>query len=160
MADPTTPGDAVSNAKTDASNEADNQKACAEKDGADSVNQSQDDAKDSAGNVAKGGNVSNEGKKLADKEKAALEAKAKQRVEDAKQAALQMAAKNAQIAKDMAIAEAKNLLASQLGGLTPPSMGDLGGLGDNPMSGLSPKANNVEKEPQKLTDIKPSSPSV
>ena len=158
MADPTTPGDAVDNAKTDASTQAENQKAGAEKDGADSANQSQSDAKDSAGNVAKGGNVKDEGKKLADKEKAALEAKAKQRAEDAKQAALQMAAKNEQIAKDMAIAEAKNLLASQLGGLTPPSMGDL--MNNNPLSSLGKNANNVDKEPQKLTDIKPSSPSV
>lgn len=158
MADPTTPGDAVDNAKTDASAEADKQKAGAEKDGADSVNQAESDAANSANDVAKGGNVGDAGKKLADKEKAALEAKAKQRLEDAKQAALQMAAKNEQIAKDMAIAEAKNLLANQLGGLTPPSMGDL--MNDNPLQGLGQGANNIEKEAQKLTDIKPSSPSV
>ena len=161
MADPTTPGDAANNAKTDASNEADNQKAGAEKDGVDSANQGISDAGDSAGKVAKGGNVGDAGKDLAKKEAAQVEAKLKQREDAAKQAAIDMLKKNAEIAKQMAINEAKQAAMNELGSLmngmpniSKPDLGDLGGLGNN----LAPNA--LKNPTQKLTDIKPSEPSV
>jgi hypothetical protein len=161
MADPTTPGDAADNAKTDASNEADNQKAGTEKDGADAANQGMSDAGDSATKVAKGGNVGDAGKDLAKKEEEQVKAKAKEREEAAKKAAIDMVKKNAEIAKQMAIQEAKQAAMNELGsllggapGLTKPDLGDLGGLGNN----LAPNA--LKNPAQKLTDIKPSEPSV
>ena len=160
MADPTTPGDAVDNAKTDASNESDNQKAATEKSGADAANQGMSDAGDSATKVAKGGNAGDAAKDLAKKEEDQLKAKAKEREEASKQAAIDMAKKNAEIAKQMAINEAKQAAMNELGslmngapGLTKPDLGDLGNsLGQAP---------DLLKNPaQKLSGIKPSEPSV
>ena len=158
MADPNTPGDAVDNAKTDASNQTDNQKAGAEQDGAKAANQGISDTKDSAMQVAKGGNVADTGKDLAKKELAQVEAKAKEREDAAKQAAIDMAKKNADIAKQMAINEAKSMAQNELGSLMngmpeipKPDLGDLTN------SGLG---NTLKNQAQKLTDIKPSEPSV
>jgi hypothetical protein len=160
MADPKTPGDAADNAKTDASNTANEQKAGAEKDAGDTKNQAMSDAADSANNVAKGGNVKDAAKDLAAKEMDNVKAKAEQRKEEAKQAAIAMALKNADIAKQMAIAAAMGLAQEELGSL----MNGMPGM-DNPLGGLGqkgpdPAANNLNNEPQKLTDIKPSEPSV
>jgi hypothetical protein len=160
MADANTPGDAADNAKTDASNEADNQKAGTEKDGADSANQGMSDTGDSATKVAKGGNVGGAGKDLAKKEAAQVEAKLKQREDAAKKAAVDMAKKNAEIAKQMAINEAKQMAMKELGALTngvpnltKPDLGDLG-------NSLGQAPNALKNTAQKLTDIKPSEPSV
>lgn len=158
MADPKTPGDAVDNAKTDASNEEDNQKAATEKSGADAANQGISDTGDEATKVAKGGNVGDAGKDLAKKEEAQVEAKLKEREDAAKKAAIDMAKKNADVAKQMAIDEAKQLAQNELGSLAnglpsmpKPDLGDLGnGLGSNALKNPA----------QKLTDIKPSEPSV
>ncbi|MCW3128076.1 MAG: hypothetical protein JWO03_3734 [Bacteroidetes bacterium] len=159
MANPQTPGDATDNAKTDASNTADSQKAGAEKDAGDTKDKAESDAADSANNVAKGGNVKDAAKDLAAKELEQAKAKAEQRKEEAKQAAIAMAMKNADIAKQMAIAAAMGMAQEQLGSLmnSVPGMDSPGGLGQK---GPDPASNDLKNDPQKLTDIKPSEPSV
>ncbi len=94
----------------------------------------------------------------ADPSKASASDIAEKRKEDAKKAAVAMLLKNEEIAKQMAIAEAMNVANNALGGIVPGSMMP---MADNLMqSGLNEGANSLEKQQQKLTDIKPSEPSV
>jgi hypothetical protein len=155
MADPKTPGDAGDNAKTDASNTVDGQKAGAEKDAGDTKDKAASDAANSANKIVHGGNVKDAAKDLAAQEMDQLKQKADQRKEEAKQAAIQMALKNADIAKKMAIAAAMGELGSLTNGL--PGM-DNPGLGD--LGKQAPDTNGLSKQPPKLTNTKPSEPSV
>ena len=86
---------------------------------------------------------------------------AKKRMEDAKQAAQQMALKNVEILKQMAIAEAMGGMDSALGGVADQVPGGMGkGLKDaaeaETQSQLNNQANNVENKGKKLADIAPS----
>ena len=113
-----------------------------------------DDAKDTASKAA--ADTFND--VAADPSKASAGDIAAKRKEDAKKAAAAMLLKNEEIAKQMAIAEAMKLASGALGNVLPGSMMP---MADNLMqSGMNEGANSLEKQQQKLTDIKPSEPSV